>query len=204
MPNYNMNEIKLVGTARDVKRFLEAYINPDSNEFDFTRIIPEPQIIDECPIECRVNENSHIQIDQARPWFDWYEWRYKFWGTKWNAWDTQYDKIEEAFPDIEDDDEIEYYISFTTAWCPPMPVFMKLCEDWHNVLNISCFYIEEGMGFCGTYDYINGDRCCEGGCDSLEFRDCTINWGYYSQEYWDEYDAEYGLDESESDDSIVC
>lgn len=197
MPNYNINEIKLTGLVEDIKRFLEFYINPDTKEFDFNRIIPEPQKIEDCPFNCMVNENSHIEEYPDRPWFNWYEWHYRFWGTKWNAWGTRFDDINKTSLDIDDNNEVEYVVSFVTAWCPPMPILKKICKDWYSILDISCFYIEEDSGFCGVYDLINGNCRYEGGCDSLEFRECTIDWGYYSQEYWDDYDAENELNDEE-------
>lgn len=195
MPNYNINDLTIRGTKGNVKKFLKAYIDPDTNEFDFNRVIPEPLVKEDCPIDCIATVDSHIQQDVGRPWFDWYSWHNRFWGTKWNAWDTYCNDIDKSFPDTDDDEEIEFIFGFTTAWCPPMPIFEKICEDWHDILDITCFYIEEGMGFCGTYDYEYGDYCCEGGPDDPEYRQCTIDNDYYDQEYWDEYDEEYGNEE---------
>lgn len=62
---------------------------------------------------------------------DWFDWRYKHWGTKWNATNCY----------VEDWDEDLLKIQFATAWAPPLPIFQKLIKahpsqgfvfEWQN------------------------------------------------------------------------
>ena len=43
----------------------------------------------------------------------WYDWSVANWGTKWNAYETEFD---------------EEYLYFKTAWDTPLPIFEKLAE----------------------------------------------------------------------------
>jgi hypothetical protein len=53
---------------------------------------------------------------------DWYDWSVKFWGTKWNSYDS---------PPADADSTS---ISFNTAWSAPHPVIEKLAEKYPDVI----------------------------------------------------------------------
>ena len=96
----------------------------DDYVIDFNKIIPEPTTIEECPEECRVKsaKEAHISEDEARPWFNWYEWRCTYWGTKWGAYDG-YTIIGKSF--------IQFV--FSTAWSLAYPVIQKLALMGYNI-----------------------------------------------------------------------
>lgn len=50
---------------------------------------------------------------------DWYQWSIDNWGTKWNSW---------GFCWHDDDNPDVLTFQFTTAWCPPGPIFAALEE----------------------------------------------------------------------------
>ena len=143
MPNWNNTTIKAKGIAKlDI---FTVYKEEEGKQIDFNKIIPEPSSKTECPKDFRLingrrpdGGDAHLQVDNDREWFNWYDWRCKFWGVKWNACDTY----------IEDDDTI----SFDTPWCAPLPVLLKLSEmlgdvemevntydgdDYHGVWHLS-------------------------------------------------------------------
>lgn len=71
-------------------------------------------------------------------WLDWYNWRVKYWGTKWNALhnDPVYFDVEKIL-----EENIQYIdIVFETAWQPAIPVAKKLIET-HKKLIISLDYV---------------------------------------------------------------
>lgn len=70
---------------------------------------------------------------------DWYEWSYHYWGTKWNAYDGYVNEVSDEC----------FQVSFSTAWSPPTPVIMAMCDQFPNLI-IEMEYQEEGMGFAGT------------------------------------------------------
>lgn len=109
---------------------------------DFNKIIPEPTTIEECPEDCRVKRaiEAHIEEDSERPWFNWYEWHTKYWGTKWGAYDC-YTKIGKSY--------IQFV--FSTAWSLAYPVMQKLALMGYN---IEIKYADEDLGNnCGKLTY---------------------------------------------------
>ena len=113
----------------------------DDYVIDFNKIIPEPATIEECPEDYRVErEKAHISEDDKKPWFNWYEWRNEYWGTKWNAYDC-YTKF----------DESSVTFVFNTAWNMPYPVIKRL-----DVLgyDLELEYADEDLGHhCGRLLY---------------------------------------------------
>jgi len=73
---------------------------------------------------------------------NWYDWKVKNWGTKWNAGDDV---------DIGEGDGILEY-TFDTAWSPPNPIAEALSFRFPDCIFILS-YKEEGMGFAGSDTY---------------------------------------------------
>ena len=71
---------------------------------------------------------------------DWYDWSCANWGCKWDAGDADV-KLHEN----------ELFISFSTAWAMPEPVFIKLVEMFPN-LHFEGRWADEDIGSnCGTW-----------------------------------------------------
>jgi hypothetical protein len=108
---------------------------------EFDKIIPEPKSESECPEDCKVNKDSHISILEDRPWFDWYRWHLKYWGTKWNAYDGYVERGKTWIRFV-----------FSTAWTAPEPIYQKLAEILHKDMDIK--YADEDLGSnCGKLYY---------------------------------------------------
>ncbi len=121
MPNHVMNKWKISHIPQDqVQKILDklSIVTEDGNRIiDFDLIIPEPRFKQDCPVDCRVNKDSHVEEDKDRPWFDWYTWRNKYWNTKWGAYDG-YTVVGKT------------YITFVfqTAWSFATPVAKELAK----------------------------------------------------------------------------
>jgi hypothetical protein len=73
---------------------------------------------------------------------DWYSWRNANWQTKWNACDSNFDENDPC------------YISFSTAWSAPLPIFEKMCELFpDSEISFHCEYEE---GFVVEYENVDG------------------------------------------------
>lgn len=106
---------------------------------------------------------------------DWYKWCIEHWGTKWNSSDV-------AILDEHSWEEGEVTFVFQTAWSPPIPVIQKLSKD-NPTVTISHKFVEEGMGFYGTYEYNKGtyEVVEEGNFD--ENTDCNTYNDYKGDSY---------------------
>ena len=69
---------------------------------------------------------------------DWYDWRVKNWGTKWDLADGEMIREEENV----------YVLTGNTAWSPPVELLLYLYQV-HNVVS-SCYFFEPGMAYAGV------------------------------------------------------
>lgn len=74
---------------------------------------------------------------------DWYTYCVNEWGTKW---DIGYDTAEDNKP--YDDSETQFTVNYLSAWSPPEAACFKLVAMGFDITN---YYYEPGMGFCGVF-----------------------------------------------------
>jgi len=150
MPNHVRNIVKFKnlkpGDADFLVNTLATWVERDAEYcMDFDKIIPEPKVEDDCPDDCKVNKDSHVELDADRPWFDWYTWRNKYWNTKWGAYDG-YTKIGKSCVTFV----------FSTAWSPAIPIFRKLPLLGYD---IEIRYADEDYGSnCGKLEYNKSEQ----------------------------------------------
>lgn len=70
---------------------------------------------------------------------DWYDWRVKEWGTKWDVDDAS----------VEDSTPNSVTLRFDTAWSPPIAWYEKMLGLGFEV---RALYYEGGMSFAGIWD----------------------------------------------------
>ena len=128
MPNHVMNKWKISHIPQDKLQYILDKLTMITEEgdriIDFDLIIPEPRLKKDCPADCIVNKDSHVQEEKDRPWFDWYAWRNKYWNTKWGAYDG-YTHTGKTY----------IIMYFQTAWSFAGPVAMKLAELGYDLKN---------------------------------------------------------------------
>lgn len=117
MPNW----IKNIISSKSLHKLDVFSKNQEGTYLDFDKIIPSPKKPEDCPKEFFMStpeeaQRRHISIIPDRPWFDWYGWNTRFWGTKWNS--TYGGNINAP----KEGEEFE----FDTAWNCPYPVIHKL------------------------------------------------------------------------------
>ncbi len=103
--------------------------------------------------------------------YEWYSWRIKNWGTKWNTTEAEW-----ISPSC---------VSFETAWSCPEPVFKKLSEKFPDVTIYLEFADEDIGNNCGIATFKAGKGKLEY-IDSPMFA-CNV-WGYDYQEFLLEQD----------------
>lgn len=152
MPNHVKNVLKFKNLKPDDINELLNIIAIESEDvpinywIDFNKIIPEPKFESECPEDCKVNKDSHVTVNPDKPWFDWYRWRNKYWGTKWGAYDC-YSIIGKSYVTFV----------FSTAWSMAYPVIQRLAllgyefelryadEDWGSNCGRLTYSREQGF-----------------------------------------------------------
>lgn len=178
MPNHVRNVLKfkhLKPSERDfiLERFtteMEDDIYPLNRIFDLDKIIPEPRKESDCPEDCKVNKDSHIMEDKDRPWFDWYAWHIKYWGTKWNAYDG-YIKIGTS----------TITFVFSTAWSAPHPVYEQIAKNYNFDFEVK--YADENLGSnCAKLEYTADTDMYD-----AVFEEAIPNARDFARRIWDRY-----------------
>lgn len=90
----------------------------------------------------------HLRPRPADQDENWYDWNCNNWGTKWDMTIIDFDRY----------DENTIWISFETAWSPPVAMYEFLVEEGWEVVG---FYHEPGMGYCGKFTNEDGDESYE-------------------------------------------
>lgn len=207
MPNFVIHNVKISGSVETISKVKKQIINTkDENgdvvPFSFQSIIPRPASLD-IPSSSEVDngidyingntsekkkieeryatypdgENrfkecirlAEIALDNIKKYGykDWYDWNIANWGTKW---DTCHVYVETT------DDEIT--LEFQTAWSTPEPVFLKLAEQYPDLM-IDIDYADEDFGNnCGNYNYADGEWHYEVG----DYKFARTMWGYEPEE----------------------
>lgn len=133
-------------------------------------------------------------IPLAENFHDWYDWRVRNWGSKWDVIDTE--QLSK--------DSYTYY--FTTAWGPVLEAIFKLSELYPDIL-FDYRYSEPGCELGGYYRIKDNETLkCVLPETTLEYRDFTVTYMGDTYEYNCE-ECTCPLEEFEIDDdteSITC
>lgn len=114
-----------------------------------------------------INENTELSyIREGKEYIDnilnygnsnWYDWRLKNWGTKWNSYDYQdFEKKDVSEKILEMGDNNTAIVRFHTAWSPSIYVTDRLAEMFPDV-EIKHLYADEDTGYnCGFVSWKDG------------------------------------------------
>lgn len=167
MPNWCENSLNVNGDITDVITFItdtHAVDNKGEYYFSLDRVNPTP-----------LNHDGEEFRD------DWYEWRNKNWGTKWDACDgkgelctilkdeqrvkcknintsNENELLLEKMKYIDNESyDAEYNTFFLTAWGPPIKAYDTIRSKYrNNDLEFRATYNEPGMCFAGALGWSKG------------------------------------------------
>ena len=145
MPNYCYNDIELTALTKEAADAFEAHLNHMTDAKDDDADFP-----------------GLFGYFKARPQSEddnWYEWNIENWGTKWEVYECDWERVEDTF-----------YIKAYTAWSPPVALFEFIYEELEDDWSLSAMYEECGMAYVGKFE--DGfDECYEYSFDDESWRD---------------------------------
>ena len=180
MPNWCSNYISVRGTNQaEVKRLADAF---DAGEL-CNAVIPVPEILKDTTSPVQQGEEEAAEARRkACGYTDWYSFQTSRWGTKWDI----------SIGDVceRDEDGLGFSGHFDSAWSPPMGVVEQMVEDG---LEVTLYYYESGMAYCGKYEDGSDDYYEYSGENSSSVRSAIGDelddfWGISEQ--MAEYEAE--------------
>lgn len=161
MPNHCENDLYFSGDALEVAHFKKLVgLDKEPSEFDCGAIIPYPAKLKQMDEEAYAfdwfnKEVTSEQRDAAREAYKakWgteangfnsggYEWCCKYWGTKWGAYAVE----------LLHHPKRGEYVTFQSAWSPPIPVIEKLFELFPT-MKFVLEYFECGAAYQGGISY---------------------------------------------------
>ena len=151
MPNWCSNHVTVRGTdPAEIQRLADAF---DEGKF-CNAVIPVPQDLTDTVSgflgsgdEQKALEAKTAANIEKYGYGNWYDYQVDKWGTKW---DVSCDSVE------IDEDGLGFSGNFESAWSPPVPIAAALAEQGFEV---TLYYYEPGMGFCGKWEDGSDDYC---------------------------------------------
>jgi len=149
MPNWCNNDLTL--RHSDSKMIDRAYAAIDKGQF-LHEFIPVPQALKDtvsgyAPESEREAHEAQQRDNLANHGYkDWYDFCIAEWGTKW-------DVGVDGMP-LQRVDSNTMKVSFQSAWAPPVDAYEKLINMGFE---ITAFYDEPGMAFCGKWEGSGAD-----------------------------------------------
>lgn len=177
MPNHVRNVWKINHIPKDKVQYvldkITIVFDGEHRIIDFDLIIPEPRFKKDCPEYALRKPNSCSQKDEARPWYDWYEFNIHSWGTKWNAYDG-YTIVGKTY----------IQLVFNTAWTMPDPIAKALATQLGYDMDLK--WADEAYGSnCGRMTYCASEK--DSGWDRYEQFELGKSPEDFARRLWDRY-----------------
>ena len=141
MPNWTANKLRLIAKTEEARALLpklvkgfEARVVYEECAFEVIDPIPKELLGNPAPLNDDAKAAAFMEKYGSK---DWYDWRVKNWGTKWESDNDSVEEIENGL-----------IAAFDTAWRPPISIYEKLQAKGFDVF---ATYIECGMMFAGIW-----------------------------------------------------
>lgn len=156
MPNWCHNSLAVSGPPEELQSFAEQ-VRGEEQPLSFAALVPEPAGLLERPMLGSETFNPDLPDAQL----DWYGWRVRHWGTKWEA------RFEGPAVALGDSDAqvgpasghqqlgSELHYGFYTAWSPPMPWLLAASRHFPQ-LTLELQWAEPGADAAGRYGVRDG------------------------------------------------
>ena len=138
MPNWIRNRLVIKGKNAS-QIFYDKYVTVNEKgeeNFDFNKVIECPKELEDTPYSSDTPKEVYQRNKAKYGYEQWYDWRVAYWGTKWNACETEINTI--------DNDTIE--ISFETAWHSIKLSFIEEMSNQCKGLEFEIWFADEDIG----------------------------------------------------------
>lgn len=142
MPNYCDNVVTIKHKDKEaIKRVTDAFKKGElCNEF-----IPIPEELQNTKAPSTdLSKEEHNRLVNLYGSTNWYDFCISNWGTKWDVGGDNGHIDNET--NLNTGASVQ--LTFISAWSPPIGLFSKLIQEGYDV---TAYYYESGMGFCGKY-----------------------------------------------------
>lgn len=142
MPNWCFNQVRITGTKKYLEDFAKQ-VKHKKTDLSFEKMIPTPPALlnqngASAPMQALFQKPKNALDD------DWYAWRVRNWGTKWDVEFSLEQKKQNSLLYVGD-----------SAWAPPLAGLERLSAMFPH-LSFTCEYEEPGMCFKGVWRAENG------------------------------------------------
>ena len=143
-----------------------------SDFYKFSKIVSE---MNEKEIDSLYDEGkAYVENLKEYGAMNWYDWRVKYWGTKWDAFDADIFRTNNIVT-----------VTFSTAWACCQPIIEALCKKFSDCV-VECDYADEDYGHnCGIMVYSGTELTIE------TFKDGTLSALKFALDVWDDTLAEF-------------
>lgn len=135
MPNWCKNNLKINANGEKVLELLE-YLKDDDGYLTFNKAVPMPEELEDShsPTPDDMPEEEKKRLMDTYGATNWYDWRCKNWGCKWDASESGFYKRGDT-----------WMVSFQTPWGPPMEFLQTLSKKFDK-MTFELQYADEGYG----------------------------------------------------------
>lgn len=151
MPNWCKNNLVLYGDKLEIQRAMKL-LKDDEGHLTFNKAVPMPLPLEDTtsPTPKDMPEARKKELKKRYGADNWYDWRLKNWGVKWDASES----------DFYDEDAV----TFETPWGPPITFLEKFSLEFPSITFAIQFADEfNGQYPLGTIEVENGQIISESG-----------------------------------------
>lgn len=189
MPNWCSSSLIVTGDINKLVEFdkkfkAEHYVYTEYSESDDSMISYDKTIHEICLVDGLTLLKSKVESYSFENFIsipeeevnNWYEWRTRSWGTKWDVCNFVSD-----LSGLKD--ELEPYVSysFDTAWSPCEKVVLAMAKEFPD-LHFEFIYDEEGMCYAGLNKYLGGVCIEKNEASDDDYR--KFKHEYFEHEYY--------------------
>ena len=153
MPNWCKNNLRIKGNGEKVLELLEL-LKAEDGSLTFNKLVKMPdELVDTTsPVRDDINVEERNRLKEKYGADNWYDWRIKNWGVKWDAGESGFYKRGD-----------DWIVSFQTPWGPPIEFLKRMSKQFSKITFILQFADETESGYpLGQDTFINGEECVEG------------------------------------------